>query len=225
MVHLNLIPSWFLGYNIFFEFLFAIITLVVGIYAFKLYSISEQKQSKLFGIAFLFISTHYFIQSFLNASILFKLGENICTIMKIQGIELLNIYGIYSHMFFFMLGLITLTYMTLKIQDKKIYSLLLIIPFLSILFSTNKIYLFYLFSSIYLIYISAYYFKNYLENKKIKTLLVLVAFLFLLFGNIHFIFSINHGAYYIIGHFLEFVAYSLILINLLLILKNGKKKR
>lgn len=219
MVDNFLIPEWFFQYGMFFEFAFAIITLVVGLFAFKIYKLSNQKQSKLFGVAFIFISIHYFIQSFLNFLIVYKLNENICNLMKIQSVNTLNILGIYSHMFFFVVGLIILVYMTLKIKSIETFSLLLILPLISVIFSSNKLYIFYAIASVLLIYISIYYLKNYLKNKQPKTLLVLIAFLFLLFGNIHFIFSVDHAIYYSIGHILELIAYSLILLNMFLILK------
>jgi hypothetical protein len=221
MSHPFLIPAWFFNYVILFDLAFAIITFIVGLFAFKIYKLSNQKQSKLFGIAFIFISIHYFIQSFLNYSIISKLNENICNFMKLESVNYFNTLGTYSHMILLMIGLITLVYMTLKIKSPEVYSLFLIISFIPILFASNKLFLFYALSSLFLIYISIHYLKNYINNKQPKTLLVLIAFLFLLFGSIHFIFSVDHSTYYIIGHFLELIAYILILINLILVLKNG----
>ena len=225
MAILSLVPEWFFGYDILFEFAFAVITLIVGIYAFKIYKLSDQKQSKFFGIAFILISISYFIQSFLNLAIISKLNEGICKALRISSVNLFNSIGTYVHMIFFILGLITLTYMTLKIRSPKTYSLLSVVILLSLLFSSNKLYLFYLLSSVLLAYIWIHYLINYLKNKKPKTLLIFGAFVFLLFGSIHFIFSVNHGLYYVIGHFLELIAYLLILINLLLVVKKWENEK
>lgn len=219
MVNIYLAPRWFFGYDVMLELAFAVITLIVGIYAFKVYKLSGQRQSKLFGIAFLFISVSYFIQSFLNFAIISKLNEKICTALKINSVDVLNSIGLYAYMLFFITGLITLVYMTLRFKSVKTYSLSLIIIILSLLFTSNSLHLFYLLSSILLIYIFIHYFLNYLNNKKLNTLLILIAFAFLLFGHIHFIFSVDHGLYYVIGHFLEIIAYTLILINLILVVK------
>ncbi len=219
MANILITPAWFFDYAMIFELIFAIITLAVGLFAFKIYKLSQQQSVKLFGISFIFISLHYFLQSFLNFSILSTLNRNICNIMKLNSIESLNIIGAYSHMFFFLIGLITLTYMTLKIKNKTIYALLLILPLTSIILAENKLYIFYAMASILLIFIAIHYLKNYLKNKQTKTLLILIAFIFLLFGNIHFLVSVNHGTYYVIGHFLELIAYLLILLNFILVLK------
>jgi len=219
MANLYLIPRWFFGYDVFLELAFALITLIVSYYAYKIYRLSGQYQSKLFSIAFSFFSISYFIQSLLNFAIISKLGENICSAIKLQNITTLNLYGIYIHTIFSVIGLVTLAYMTLKTKSLKIYSMILLISLLTLILSLNKIYLFYVLSSFLLVYIVLHYLVNFLENKQINTLLVLIAFLLLLFGHIHFIFAINHELFYILGHFLELTAYLLILINLIMVLK------
>lgn len=219
MTNFFMAPGWFFNYGILFELIFAIITLIVGLFAFKIYKLTDQRSAKLFGISFILISFHYAIQSFLNFSIISTLNQNICNIMKIQSINSLTVMGAYSHMIFFIIGLATLTYMTFKINNMRVLALIIALPLASVLFSDNKLYLFYTMSSIFLIFITIFYAKNYFKNRQFKTLIVLVAFIFLLFGNLHFLFSVNHALYYVFGHFLELIAYVLILLNFILILR------
>ena len=83
----------------------------------------------------------------------------------------------------------------------------------------------YLLSSILLIFTVLFYFMNYLKSKKINAFLVLLAMISLLVGTLFFMFSVNNSEYYVIGHMIEFVGYVLILVNLVMILKHGKKTR
>jgi hypothetical protein len=219
MTNLPFIPNWFFGYDILLELTFAIITLIVTLFAFKIYKLTRQRQPKLFAISFLFISLSYFVRSFVNFAIVMKLNENICQALKIVNVNTWDTFGVYVYIILFMIGLITLTYMTCKIASPKMYLLLLSLTIFSLLLSTNALSLYYVMSSILLIFIVIHYFKNYVKRKQAKTLLVLIAFVFLFFGNVHFIFSVNHGLFYIIGHFLELGAYSLILTNLILVIK------
>ncbi|MBI2542257.1 hypothetical protein HYV80_06115 [Candidatus Woesearchaeota archaeon] len=138
-----------------------------------------------------------------------------CSMRSMTAVHSLSNFGIYSHMILFITGLVTLAYMTLKIKNINAYALFLAAILAVLLLSSNKLYFFYALSSILLIYISFYYLENYLKSRKMSTLIVFTAFLFLLFGKIHFIFSIDHGTFYVAGHLLEFVAYTLILINLI----------
>ena len=219
MVSLSLVPSWFFGYDIVLELAFAIITLIVSIFSFKIFKLTKQRQLKLFGISFLFISLSYFVQSFVNFAIVIKLNEEICRIIKVITVNTWNTFGIYAYVILFVAGLITLAYMTFKVNNNKIYLLLLMVSVFALLISPNTLYLYHIISSILLTFIVLHYFKNYIKRKQLKTLLVLSAFIFLLFGRVHFILSVNHGLYYILGHFLELFAYLLILTNLLLVIR------
>lgn len=209
-----MIPTWFFKYHLIFYTIFTILTFTVGKYSLKVYNLTKQKQTKYFGISFLFLSAHYLIQLILNSLIKINVIENI---------QVNNLIS-YIHLSLFLFGLIILTSMTLKIENKKTILLITIITLVSIIFSTNATYMFYLLASIYLAYISLFYVKNYVKNREINSLISLVAFIFLLFGNAHFLFTLNHDLYYVISHYLELAAYTLIILNLKL-MKNGKKKK
>ena len=86
MVNLSFIPSWFFGYGVILELAFAVITLAVSLYSFKIYRMSDQEQSRLFGISFLLFSISYFIQSALNFAILSELNEKFFSIMELQKV-------------------------------------------------------------------------------------------------------------------------------------------
>ena len=219
MVNIFLTPRWIFGYDILLELAFALVTLFVRIYAFKVYRLTMQKQLKLFGIAFMFISISYFIQSYTNFAIISEIGENAGKILDTIEIGTLNSIGLYAHMLFFITGLVTLAYMSMRIDSIKTYTLLIILTIASLLFNPYLLYMFYILSSVLLVYIVAYYLFNYLKKRQHNTLLVLIAFVFLLFGSIHFSFSVNHSLYYAIAHILGLVAYMLILINLIRVIR------
>lgn len=205
-------PSWFAGYDIMLRLSFAIITFIVSLFAFKIYKVSNLKQVKLFGVAFLLISISYFVQSIFNFLALY--GQNI-----ILNIGRLGIFGTYLYMALMTCGLVVLIYATCKTANKRNLLMLLSISFLGIFLSMNSYYMFFLFSAIYLFFLSWHFIENYLQNKQAKTLLIAIAFLFLMFSNFHFLISVNHQFFYVIGHVLELFAYLLILWNFYLVLK------
>jgi len=219
MVDISSVSGWFFGYDALFEFVFALITLAVSIYSFKIHRLSNQKESRTFGIAFLFISISYFIQSLLNAAIFFELNEEVINIIEFHQIITMNNFSIFVHMVLFTFGLITLIYMILGGKNRLMYLISLVIAFLFIFQSANKMSFFYVLSSLLLVFISTHYVTNYIEHKEKKSRIVMVAFIFLLIGHIQFIFIPHNTLYYILGHFLEFIAYILILINLLMVIK------
>lgn len=215
----HLSPQWFYGYDVVLELLFSIITLIVAVFAFKIYKKTSQEQVRLFGVSFLLISLSYLFQSIFNFLTIAKLTQAICTAVKISSVNTFNTFGIITHIFLMTTGLTILVYTTFKAKNLKLLSFLIITSLVSIILSRNMLYTFFLLSTIYLVFIEWHFIKNYLNNKKTKTLLVALAFLFLLFGNFHFLISVNHQVYYAVGHILELFAYLFILANLYMVLK------
>jgi hypothetical protein len=219
MVHISFIPDWFLSFGIIFELAFALITLFVSIYSFRVYRLSEQKKSRTFGIAFLLISISYFIQFFINLAIIAELNEKVLSVMEFRNLITLDNIAIFFHMIFFIFGLITLIYMILGGKNRFIYIISLVVSTLFIFLSANNMAFFYVFSSLLLIFILSDYAGNYIKNRNGKTLLVMVAFFCLLVGHLDFIFLVNSPIFYVVGNVLELAAYILILINLIRVIK------
>jgi hypothetical protein len=241
MGYLFVAPQWFFGYDMVLELIFAIITLLVSIYAYKVYKLSEEQPLKLFATAFLFISLSYFVQSIINFVLLAGFDDDISIFMNFQNVYLVNLFGIYLHSILFLIGLSMLAYVTMKVERLGPFLMFLAVTLISLFFSPNKAFMLYLLSSVILLFTLYYYLNNYIRIRKVNTLLMLVAILFLLLGYIQFIFSIHDNfmdspAFYVLGHVFELVAYVLVLVNLMLVLskakggrssriKNGKKTR
>lgn len=219
MANLSFVPEWFFVYSLIFGLAFSIICFAVSLYSFKIYKLSGQRQSKHFGVAFLFFSLSYIIQFVLNLVIFSEVNERFLNIIEFQNIITINTLSIFAHMILFTFGLITLIYMILGVKNKWIYSGLMLASLLFLVFSANKINFFYVLSSLLLIILSIYYFQHFIKNKNSKSVLMVIAFFLLFVGHIHFIFLMNNEIEYALGSFLELSAYILILINLVRVLK------
>lgn len=226
MVHLYLMPNWFLGYDVALHLAFAAITLMVSIFAFRIYRLSGQRQPRLFATAFFFVSMAYLFNTLMHFLMLSKLNDNVCSAFKLASVVALELIGSYLYMALFGIGLVTLAYMTFRVKSVKAYSLLIIFFFIPFFFTTEPLQLYHFLSSVLLLYVITHYLVNFLSKKKLNALLMLAAFTFLLFGNIHFMFSITEGeGYYVIAHLIELIAYLLILSNLILVQRHEQKKR
>ncbi|MBN2142023.1 hypothetical protein JW711_01715 [Candidatus Woesearchaeota archaeon] len=219
MTFSTLSPTWFFGYDVVMELAFAITCLVISLFAFKIFKVTDQRQIKLFGISFGIISASYFAQSLFNFLIISELNENISAAIELNSVLLFDAFGILVHVILMTTGLAVLAYMTLRTEKARIFWFMLALTMLGIFLSVNKIYMFYLFMSLYCIFLVIHFTENYFRHRQGKTLLIALAFLFLLFGNIHFLISVNHQLFYVIGHALELLAYVLIIINLYLVLR------
>ncbi len=219
MAYTCMSPFWFNGYDVGLEIVFAVISLVIAIFAVRLYWKTDQRQIKFFSLAFLFIGLSYLIESVFNYLIITRTAESVCRAVSIESVEIFNALGAYAHMFFKIIGFVILVYLTIRTENRRVLWLLLITSLLVIFLSINPIFVFYLLSSIYLIFITWYYADNYQKNRQLRSLLVVVAFLFLLFSSVHFLIAENYEMFYVIAYVLEFLAYTFILANLYLVLK------
>jgi len=219
MIFPQLSPNWFLGYNVALELIFAIVALIIGAFAFKIYKKTNQQQIKLFGISFAFISASYIVQAIFNTMAIIEANEHTNLLIELSSIVWFQMMGVYTNIILTIIGLCTLAYMTFKTNKTRILYLMIIISLLGIFLSANILYMFFLFSTIYLLVILVHFIKNYLENKQKNSLLIAIAFIFLLIGSIHFMISVNHQLFYAIGHILELIAYMLILTNFYLVLR------
>lgn len=222
------IPVWFSGYDIIFELVFALITALVAAYSFRVYSLSNQRESKIFGIGFSLISLSYLLWAALNFSIFSEIKEGITngiSIVELQNLSTINYLSAYSHVFLFLLGLATLVYMSLKVDSIRIYLLLSALTIVSVLGVFETVFSFYLPAAILTIFILIYYLNVYSENHNPKTLFVLIGFTFLLFSLIDFILIKDQHVQYVISHLLVFLAYIFILMSLIIVIRGNKKRK
>lgn len=222
MASVFLTPEWFYGYNIALELVFAAITFAVSFYAWKIYKVSEERNVRLFSLAFTFIFSSYIARALLNLVIYLKLEEQICGFIKLQNIYLLNLFGTYIYSILFLVGILLIAYTALKIYSFQTFVLLFLLVFTSLYFTPFKTFMLYLLTLVLLAFVVYYYFRNYLRNKKVTTMLVLIAMMILATGYLSFVFAMNNPIYYFIGHVLEMIAYIIILVNLMLILRPEK---
>jgi len=218
-------PGWFFGYDVVLELLFAVVTLLVCFYAWKIYKVTGERNIRLFSLAFLFVSLSYIIQSILNFVILDKLDDDITTLINLNSVYLLNLFGIYMHAILFLIGMLLLAYIALRIYSFRTFILLSILVFSSLYFSPYKTFTLYLLSTVLLGFIVSYYLTNYWNNRKATTLLVAIAMMFLFVSYLFFIFAIDNATYYVVGHLLELSAYVLVLANLLVVLRFGRRQK
>lgn len=226
MEALHLIPTWFLGLDLTFEILFCLFTALIAAYSFKIYKISEQKESKNFALAFTFLSLSYLVLIFLNSWFLSIITGNVRILDIDDFIGMKNLL-VLSYTTFLILGFVTLFCTTLKAKSPSIFIALVSISLFSIFSTCNKSLIMFAIPSLLLLFITFFYFKEYRETKNNNTLLFGIAMLLLLASNIYMTFVGDYSSSncYVISRFLEMAAYIIIILDLFSIIKNGKKKK
>lgn len=217
-----LVPSWFFGYDVVLEFIFAIILFIVTSYAYKVYKVTGQNQVKYLCIAFLFLAISNLVESVLNILLIASKSTQILNAYFIPSEQILDSLSTYTHIGFNLAGFVVLLYMTFKIEKTRVLVLLFLTSFLFLFLSKDYIYSFYLLSGLYLFFITGYFIGGFIARRKLNRFLIAVAFLFLLVDKLNFLFSRNHDASYVFGHFPQLIAYALILWNYYLVTRKKK---
>jgi hypothetical protein len=212
-------PTWFYGYDVVLEFIFAIIAFTIAGFAWRIYRISSQDSAKYLSLSFLLISLSYIAQSVFNLLFISKLNENISVTSKISWAIILDQLGFYFHMILFILGLAVLLFMTFKTTKERSFLILIALTLVALLVYESIFFKYYLLASIYLGFIAWYFIENFIASKNPKAFLISLAFTLLFFGYFNFFLAINNEMFYAVGHFLELAAYVLILVNFYLVLK------
>ena len=185
----------------------------------KVYRATSQRLAQYFGYGFLLVAVAYLFQSVFNFLVYSKLNTQVCQIANLSSVSIVDTIGFYGYMLLMISGLAVLLFVSLKSEVKRTLLFLFIISVIGIISSKKPLYTFYVLSSIYLLFISWHFIENYFKHRKAITLSSALAFIFLFFGAFHFLISVNHEVYYVIGHILSFFAYLMILINWYLVRK------
>jgi len=226
MAEIYIVPSWFFGVNIALEILFGIITFLLAAYAFKLYNLSNEKEIKILGYSFSFISLSYFIVSIVNF-IFLSISQNNTRLLMLEEIINLKNTLILTYLLFLIIGYVTLLYITFHKKTSKTYLIILATTLIGVFFSKNLILTIYLFIALFLFFISYHYLMRCIKNKNEKTFMIFLGFasLFLSALSLIFVSKYHVGNAYVFSHIFDFIGYTLILLSLLFVLKNGKKKK
>ncbi len=213
-------PLWFHGYDILFELVFAIIALFVAYYANRIHKIAQTHESKLFADGFFFITASYIILAIINFATIFAIKtSSIKSPVRISDLITLGEFGMLISMGLFLIGIVLLAYMTLHYRNKRVPTLILIPTLTALLLSSNKLFLYYSLGAFFLLFITIYYIKHYFCKNNTNTFLILIAFFLMFVAKIQFIIALNEPVFYAVGHVFEFVAYSLILISLIRVIR------
>ena len=211
-------PLWFGISEIIIQLIFALVTFFVAFFAYKVYKISRQKPSLLFGLGFIAVSFAYFIAAIFNYLLL--MGVRTIHILPNAGIIAhhmmqLSVLVVALHMLSMISGLALLAYVTLKERGVKVFLLILSTSLVGLVMSASLGVTFYVITSIFLLFITAQYFQRHARKPTTSTLMIFLGFGMLFLGNIQLAFATNLSLLYISGHFISLFGYLLLLASLL----------
>ena len=91
-------PEWFTGPDVLFEFTFAVVALLVAVYAFRVFRLTKSRNALSLGAGFLLMSVSYLSLSLMNASAIFSIAAHDGISYGIlRGLAILSVLTLYTH--------------------------------------------------------------------------------------------------------------------------------
>lgn len=202
------VPEWFLGFDVAFQFLIAIILFSMGAYAIRLFCNSHKCMTSL-GYGFVSLGAAFLIEAVHKLS---KLNSNVMELCQSVGVRV-DLIGVFGFIVFASIGISLLTTACLKNKDKRLFWMLLALLLVPTFVNGMDLKLFYLISTIYLLFIAVTFLGHYLQSKSIRALTIAVAFVLFAVGWVEVLFSWSSPALYAVGHTSLLVGFLLILYN------------
>ena len=223
---LHVMPAWFLSTNILFELLFFIFAAAIAFYSLRIYRITRQRESRIFGLAFLSIALSRLALFLVNAFFL-TLTKGGLRVLEFEDIMSIKDIAVTAYVSLFIIGLITLVYLSLKIKNPKYYLLLILLSAIALVSGLNKSFLIYSLAFIFLVIISFNYINEFLKTKNKNTFLVALGFILLAISSLLLVIVADYlmPRVYVAAYLLEVLGYVSIFSSLISILKNGKKTK
>ena len=228
MFRLFFTPGWFNGWDIVFDLVGVVITVLIAAYSWRLYRVNKENRLAYFTLAFLLVSLGLLFKSFTSTILYYTPVRDVAAdILRPVAGDGLSLSGLYYRAAFFlqmlfMLGAWLLLFFVSqkpRARLRKFYEVSQIALFIYLLtlisvVSNFKYSVFYLTSSVILGLVVLNYYKNYLNtNKNRQAFKVMLSFLFILAGNLVLIFIFLSSKLYVAGEVLMLIGFLILLVT------------
>jgi len=226
MYRLFFTPGWFNGWDIVFDAVGLLITLLIAAYSWRMYRVNGDNKFAYFSFAFLLVGLS-FLAKIVTSGILYytpvrDVAADVLRPVAGQRLELSQLFyraGFFLQMVTMLGGWLLIFFISQKSRARlrKFHEVTQIALFLYLVLlisvvSNFKYFVFYLTSGVLLGLIVLNYYKNYLNtNRNANAYKVMLSFLFILIGNFFFIFVFLAQSFYVIGELFLLLGFLLLL--------------
>ena len=215
-------PSWFSGMAISLELLFAIVTMLIALFAYRAYKVVQERDVLLFGIAFFSIGLGYLQEVIYNASQLFSLTRYSLSPIIGPVANTMNIGFMVAliHMITFIFGLSLLVYLILPRRNKKLFVIIAGLGLIGLFTSSNIVLTFFLINSLMLLALTLHYYQLFLKKNSKSSLYNFIGFGSIFLGQLQLAIATQEfSTLYIASHITTLFGFILLLLNLFRVMR------
>lgn len=216
-------PQWFFKVDSVFQIIFALITLAITLFSYKVFRMTKERKFKYFSASFLLIALGFLTLSLSN--LLVTLGVYDGVISRLSEFNLANMFFL-VYVLFMLVGYMLLIIISMQLAQKRLVALLLSIVLLFVAFSYQYYLKFHMISMLLLGFIAWQFYENYHQKKNTNAGLVFSCFYALAFAEPFFIAAVYlMPALYVLAHVLQLTGFGLLLVMLIRVNKYGGKTK
>lgn len=219
---LGITPDWFKDIDTGFEVISVIVIFLIAATAYKFYKLTDEERYKWFSASFFLIAISYFFKILTNIIVyneelgMQTLGKFTYTVQYVHEYYYFEIIGTLAFRFFMLLGLFGLYYIVCKCQDKKSVPIIIVLIFLTTIFSNIQYFAFHIIAALFLgLIVWQYYLNAKLQNKSKNITLrsPIIAFSILLLSQLIFSLLFLTPEAYVVGETVQLIGFLPLLYN------------
>ncbi len=222
-------PDWFLGHDVLIDVFSFVILFLFFLFSIKSYKLNKNKRLLYLGIGFLLIAlaelsiilTKFAI--FYDTTLTSSIGGLIITYQVVSSVDIIYYLSFFFERLFTLSGL----YIIYRLPLKKLSGDFVLVSYFIIIASVmchNFYYIYHLTALIFLGLITRNYIKVYRKNKSANTQIFILAMSLLAISQVMFVLS-KVSYFYVTAQIIQLTSYITLLILIIKITKNGKKKQ
>ena len=223
-------PRWFYGIDIISAVIALLITLLIGIFSYKIFKFSKDRKYKYLSLSFITLATAFCFKILTNLNVFYevtkqtKFGSLVLTYTALESSDLFITLGFIGYRVLFLSGFMGLFWLLYKHRDKKLFIIMFWLILVATWMSLSNYFFFHATAILFIALLFWYYFRACLTSRKKKTLgCVKNSYLLLMVSQISFIFVFVNSNFYVIAETLQALGFLLLLYTLVRVLKHTKK--
>lgn len=223
-------PDWFLGNDVLINIISFLVLFLFFLFAFKCYKLDNKRSTLYLGIGFLLIALGELstiltkLVLYYNTNITQEIGRIVINYQVVQSVDIFYNVGFFLNKFLVLLGLYVIYKLPLNKKLSIDFFLIIYLIFTVVLLSQTIYPFYHLTALILLVLIINNYYKIYKKDKLVNTQILISAFVLLAISQAIFLLSkLNY--LYVTAQSIQLVSYITLLILIMKIIKDGKKKK
>jgi hypothetical protein len=229
MITLVFSPQWFNGIDILFESLAVIVTLLIGLTAWRYFRFSGFDRYRYMALSFWALSVSFLAKIATNFVMYYKetvkssIGPALIKYNLVQKSNFFFQAGYDIHRFLMLLSFLGIYWLVSKSHDQEHKWIMIMMLFIITLFSFNTYFVFHITAALLLFFITLRYRVQSKKKHLNHAYLNFSAFIILLISQIIFAFVLLNSVLYVIAEVMQLLGFIIFLINIItLVFGHGK---